>query len=453
MRYKGRKAIFVGVDVMAVFVISKNKQPLMPCSEKRARLLLSRGRAVVHKLHPFTIRLKYRMGGELQAIRLKYDPGSRKTGIAIVREAKDGIHTLWLGEIEHRGDAIHNSLKQRSNYRRRRRSSNLPYRAARFSNRKRRQGWLAPSLQSRVDNIDSQTRRVQKVCPIAAISVETARFDTQKLQDPTIDGVGYQQGSLYSYEVREFVLEQWGRECAYCGKKNTPLHLDHIIARSCNGSDRPSNLIPACKPCNDAKGAHSVEEFLATKPALLARIQACQKKPLRDAAAVTTIRWAVYLMLKSTGLNVEMSSGGRTKWNRSRLAIPKTHALDAVCVGEVEVVYNWQIPVLAIKARGRGSYQRTRVTKDGFPRGYLTRSKHIHGFQTGDLIRAEVATGKKVGVYTGRVAIRATGSFNIQVAGLKTIEGISYKDCRLLMRADGYTYSYLPKGAALPPRL
>ena len=162
---------------------------------------------------------------------------------------------------------------------------------------------------------------------------------------------------------------------------------------------------------------------------------------------------AVYKKLEATGLCVEMSSGGRTKWNRTRLAIPKTHALDALCVGEVEAVYDWQIPVLAIKARGRGSYQRTRVTKDGFPRGYLTRSKQIHGFQTGDLIRAEVPTGKKAGVYIGRVAIRATGRFNIQVAGSKTIEGISYKDCRLLMRADGYTYSYLPKEAALPPRL
>jgi 5-methylcytosine-specific restriction endonuclease McrA len=437
---------------MAVFVISKNKKPLMPCTEKRARLLLSRGRAVVHRLHPFTIRLKYRIGGELQPLRLKYDPGSKKTGVAIVREAEDGIHTLWLGEIEHRGDAIHNSIKQRSNYRRRRRSSNLRYRAPRFSNRKRKQGWLAPSLQSRVCNIDSLTRRVQKLCPITAISIETARFDTQKLQDPTIRGVGYQQGSLYTYEVREF-MEQWGRECAYCGKKNVPLHLDHIVARSRKGSNRPSNLIPACKSCNDAKGARSLEEFLATKPALLARIHSYQKRPLRDAAAVTQTRWAVYNMLKATGLSVEMSSGGRTKWNRSRLAIPKTHALDAVCVGEVDAVYNWQIPVLAIKARGRGSYQRTRVTRDGFPRGYLTRSKQIHGFQTGDLVRAEVPTGKKAGVYIGRVAIRATGRFNIQVAGSKTIEGISYKHCRLLMRADGYTYSYLPKGAALPPRL
>jgi 5-methylcytosine-specific restriction endonuclease McrA len=378
---------------MAVFVISKNKQPLMPCSEKRARLLLTRRRAVVHRLHPFTIRLKDRIDGELKPLRLKLDPGSRKSGIAIVREAQEGIHTLWLGEIEHRGDAIHSALEKRSNYRRRRRSSNLRYRAPRFDNRKREQGWLAPSLQSRIDNIDSQMRRLQKVCPIRAISVEIAKFDTQALQNASIHGVEYQQGTLYGYEVREYVLELWGRECTYCGKKNVPLQMDHIRARSRNGSNRLSNLIPACQPCNEAKGARSVEEFLANKPLLLARIEAYQKSPLRDAAAVTATRWAVYNMLKATGLPVEMGTGGRTKWNRTRLGIPKTHALDALCVGQVEAVYNWQMPTLAIKATGRGSYQRTRVTKDRFPRGYLIRKKQIHGFQTGDLVRAEVARG------------------------------------------------------------
>ena len=75
--------------------------------------------------------------------------------------------------------------------------------------------------------------------------------------------------------------------------------------------------------------------------------------------------------------------------------MPKTHALDAVCVGEVEAVTDWRRPTLAIKATGRGSYQRTRLDKYGFPRGYLMREKSVKGFQTGDMVRATVTKGKK----------------------------------------------------------
>jgi hypothetical protein len=118
--------------------------------------------------------------------------------------------------------------------------------------------------------------------------------------------------------------------------------------------------------------------------------------------------------LKTTGLPVETGSGGRTKFNRTRLDIPKTHALDAACVGTVDQVRDWNRPVLSIRATGRGTYSRTRTFKNGFPRGYLMRHKRVNGFQTGDWVRAEVPTGKKAGVHVGRVAIRRTGSFNVQ---------------------------------------
>ena len=113
-------------------------------------------------------------------------------------------------------------------------------------------------------------------------------------------------------------------------------------------------------------------------------------------------------------LPVELASGGRTKFNRCTLGIPKTHALDAACVGKMQAIQNWQQPTLTIKATGRGSYQRTRLNKFGFPRGYLMRNKRVHGFGTGDMVRADVPTGLKAGTHTGRVAIRASGSFNIQ---------------------------------------
>jgi hypothetical protein len=139
---------------------------------------------------------------------------------------------------------------------------------------------------------------------------------------------------------------------------------------------------------------------------------------------------------------LELSSGGRTKFNRSRLGIPKSHALDAACVGEVGGVANWQQPGLQVKCTGRGSYQRTRLNQFGFPRAYLTRQKQINGFQTGDAVRAIVPSGKKAGTYTGRVAVRRTGSFDIQT-GSAVVQGIGYRYCRLIQRGDGYGYCQL----------
>ena len=462
---------------MAVFVLDKRKKPLMPCSEKRARILLERGRARVHRMVPFTIRLVDRLQADsvLQPLRLKLDPGSKTTGLALVREKETvdvstgeiiircaspsdlrTLTVLMLLELKHRGHAIRDALSSRSAFRRRRRGK-LRYRPARFDNRTRPEGWLAPSLQHRVDTVMAWVGRLMRWAPVTALSQELVRFDMQQIQNPEISGTEYQQGTLLGYEVREYLLEKWGRKCVYCGAENTPLEIDHIHPRSKGGSDRVSNLAIACHDCNQAKGNRPVEQFLsactkAKAPERVRKILAQAKAPLKDAAAVNSTRWALFQRLKATNLPVEVASGGRTKYNRYRLQVPKEHCLDAVCVGHVDAIERWplqgatQQPVLSIKATGRGSYQRTRLTKYGFPRGYLTRSKSAFGFQTGDMVRAVVTTlagrkpGKKAGIYLGRVAIRASGSFNIQTRnGLA--QHIHHRFCTLVQRGDGYGYN------------
>jgi hypothetical protein len=425
---------------LPVFVLDKRKRPLMPCTEKRARLMLERGRAVVHKRFPFTIRLKDRVGGDVQPVRVKIDPGATTSGMAVVRENGPVQHVLHLAEVQHRGKIVKKHLQQRANYRRRRRSKNLRYRAPRFDNRRRSDGWLPPSLRSRMDNVLSWVDRYRRLVPVTGISIERVRFDMQAMQNPDIEGVQYQQGELRGYEVREYLLEKNGRCCAYCGAKDVPLQVEHIRPKALGGSDRISNLTLTCQPCNQKKGSQRVEDFLADRPEVLKRVLARAKAPLDGAAAVNTTRNAILFVLRGTGLPVEASSGGRTKFNRSRLGVPKSHALDAACVGAVDAVVDWQVPVLSIKAMGRGSYQRTRVTADGFPRGHLMRTKSVHGFQTGDIVRADVPKGKKVGTYTGRVAIRETGSFNIQT-GSGVVQGISHRHCRIIHRVDGYAYT------------
>ncbi len=436
---------------MAVFVLGKHKEPLMPCSEKRARLQLERGRARIHRMYPFTIRLIYREGGAIQPLTLKLDPGAKQTGVALVRENGSTANVVALVEIKHRGAAIRKALQQRAAFRRRRRSAKLRYRAPRFDNRRKPEGWLAPSLRHRVDTVMATVARLRHLAPVAAIVQELVRFDMQLMENPEISGVEYQRGTLAGCEVREYLLAKWGRKCAYCDTEGVPLNLDHVQPRSHGGSNRVTNLVLACVPCNRTKDDRGVEEFLSRDPNRLARIKNQIKSPLRDAAAVNVTRWALYRALAATGLPISTGSGGRTKFNRLRLAIPKAHALDAVCAGNMDsitAVRGWEQPTLGISANGRGSYKRTRLTANGFPRGYLMRSKSVHGFATGDMVRAVVPGGKKQGSYIARVAVRASGSFNLQTAG-GVIQGVSHKHCRLLQRADGYGYQLQNPGKEL----
>ena len=428
----------------------------MPCTEKRARLLLERGRARVHKMLPFTIRIIDLKAERcaFQALRIKLDPGSKTTGIALVRETTSGgIAVLNLFELAHRGRQISEALTARRGHRRLRRSK-LRYRAPRFDNRGNKQsGWLAPSLQHWVDTTLAWVKRIEKLAPISAISTELVKFDMQALENPEIEGAQYQQGTLAGYEVREYLLEKWGRTCAYCDAKDIPLQIEHIHPKARGGSSRISNLTLACPSCNAKKAALQIEAFLARQPERLKRIQAQARRPLKDAAVVNSTRWALVNALKTHGLTVECASGGQTKFNRSQFSIPKTHALDAACVGAVGSITDWNKPTLCIKAMGRGSYQRTRLDKFGCVRGYLTRSKSIQGFQTGDRVKAVVTQGKKTGSYSGRVAVRASGSFNIQTSsGL--VQGVSHRCCTVVQRGDGYGYSQAAKtdAAGVLPR-
>lgn len=445
---------------MSVFVLDRRGRSLMPCSEKRARLLLARGRARVHRVVPFVIRLvdRHVETSASQLLRVKLDPGSRTTGMALVRdfqivelgtrESKRGAVVLSLFELVHRGRQISEALTARRAMRRRRRGT-VRYRPSRFSNRTRPAGWLPPSLQHRVDTTSAWVRRMQRWAPVRTISSELARFDMQALENPDIEGIEYQQGTLAGYEVREYLLEKWRRQCAYCDAVGTPLQIEHIHPKARGGSNRVSNLTLACKACNRAKGASPVEVFLAKEPKRLSRILAQAKRPLKDAAIMNATRWVLTEALKATGLPVELASGGRTKFNRTMLGVPKTHALDAACVGNVSLVIAWQKATEQVKCTGRGSYQRTRLDRYGLPRGYLTRKKQHYGFQTGDMVRATVPGGKRAGRYSGRVAVRASGNFNIQGAG-SVVQGISHRYCRLVQRSDGYAYSRIatPEGVA-----
>ncbi len=380
----------------SVFVVDQNKTPLNPIHPGRARILLSSGRAAVLKRFPFTITLKRVVDEpDVTPLRLKLDPGSKTTGMAIVNDASGQV--VFAAELTHRGQAIKAALVARRSIRHSRRQRKTRYRKARFSNRRRRAGWLPPSLESRIANVLTWVQRLRRLCPITDLSLELVKFDTQLLEYADIQGVEYQQGTRQGYEIREFLLEKWNRQCAYCGATEVPLQVEHIRSRAKGGSSRVSNLTLACGPCNAVKGTQNLEVFLADK---------------------------------------------LTKYNRTARSLPKTHWLDASCVGKrtPAILSVTGVVPLFIKAMGRQRRQMCLMDRFGFPRTKGKQKPSKHTFRTGDIVKAAVPPHlKQAGVHVGRMTSKASGYFTIAKAS-GTVTDIGYRYCTRLQRADGYAY-------------
>ncbi|AUB38336.1 5-methylcytosine-specific restriction endonuclease McrA [Nostoc flagelliforme CCNUN1] len=424
-----------------VLVIDQRKRPLDPVHPAQARQLLRSKKAAIYRQFPFTLILKEsRTGTPVLPLRLKIDPGAKVTGIALVNDSSALV--VFVAELKHRGFAIRDALTSRRQLRRGRRARKTRYRQPRFLNRTRPEGWLAPSLQSRVDNIETWVKKLRQFAPIEAISQELVRFDMQLMRNPDIQGNEYMQGTLQGFETREFLLEKWNRQCAYCDVKDVPFQIEHIFPKARGGSNSITNLTLSCEKCNIKKGVKDIKGFLKKDPSRLEKSLKQAKRPLADAAAVNTTRFALLNVLKSTGLPVETGSGGLTKFNRSQQNIPKSHWADAAAVGKStpELIVKGVKPLL-IAANGHGSRQSCRTDKFGFPNRHVPRDKIHFGFQTGDIVRAVVTSGKKIGSYVGKVAIRSSGSFNISTKnGL--VQGISHKFCLRIHAKDGYSYAY-----------
>ena len=400
-----------------------------------ARILLNERKAFVHKRFPFVVRLNGVSNKTPSNLQLKLDPGSVTTGMALVNHQTGEV--VSGAELQHHSRLIKKRMDARRMQRRSRRARKTRYREARFLNRAKPRGWLPPSLMSRVYNTETWVQRLRALAPISGISLENCKFDVQRMQDPEIFGISYQQGALQGYEVREYLLEKFNRTCAYCGAKNVPLQVEHVVPKARGGSDRVSNLTLACEACNKAKGAQPIEEFLKAKPALLRKIKAQLKAPLKDAAAMNATRWEIWRRLTATGLPVECGSGALTKFNRTKQGLSKAHWIDAACGGKsTPVLKNTSLLPLEIKATGHGSRQMCHTNKFGFPKCYRQRSKRKGGFQTGDMVCTAVPSGKLEGFHTGRLVTRARPSFKVGSA-----DGIHPKHIALQQRCDGYAYA------------
>ncbi len=427
-----------------VLVVSSNRQPLMPCHPARARQLLREGKAAKLRRYPFTIIMKNSSDGDRQTVELKVDPGSKRTGIALIADFKRCKTIIWGEELEHRGKQIKSGLDSRRAIRRSRRNRKTRYRQARFDNRARPKGWLPPSLMHRVYTALTWVKRLIRFAPVTGIAYESVRFDMQLMQNPEISGIEYQQGTLAGYEIREHFLDKWGRACAYCDATDKLLQIEHVVSKSKGGTDRVSNLVIACKDCNEKKGTQDIHNFLAHDKPRLGRIINQLKSPLKDAAALNATRYALRDELFKLGLPVETGSGGRTKFNRVNQGYPKADWIDAACVGESgsAVRLDPNMKVIRSKAVGHGSRQMCRMDKFGFPRTKAKAASIVNGFRTGDIVRLDRLSGKYAGQHEGSVVVRATGMFDVKTIFKGKRTKITAPACQFmkLHGCDGYAY-------------
>jgi 5-methylcytosine-specific restriction endonuclease McrA len=298
-----------------IYVLNMKGQPLMPTTQHTGKKLLKEGKATVVKRCPFTIQLNYATGEAKQLIKLGVDIGFTNIGFS----AKTDKLEVISGTLTLRKD-VSNKLEERRRYRRNRRGR-LGYRPPRFDNRTRPKGWLPPSTQHKYDSHIRLVETLATLLPIPFKKVEVTNFDTQKMQNPEITGVEYQQGTLQGYEIREYLLEKWGRKCAYCGNIDVSLEVEHIIPKSRGGTDRVSNLTIACRNCNLKKGDKTAEEFGYPD------IQQQAKMPLKAAAGVNNIRWRLVEQLEA-----EHTYGYVTKYLRNKLGLEKSHVNDAFAI-------------------------------------------------------------------------------------------------------------------------
>ena len=303
-----------------VYVISIEGKPLMPCKEAKARKLLRQNAAKIYKRNPFTIQLLFECENQTQDITLGVDAGSKHIGLSATTNSKE----LYSADVELRNDIV-NLLSTRREARRTRRNR-LRYRAPRFNNRVRskNKGWLAPSIEQKIQCHFQIIQDVYNILPITKIIVETASFDIQKIKKPDISGKEYQEGEqLGFWNVREYVLARDQHTCQCCkGKsKDHILNVHHIESRR-TGGNSPNNLITLCETCH--KGYHNGSVRL---PQNIKR-----EMSFKDAAFMGIMRWTFYNRLKELYPNVSMTFGYITKNVRIQNDLPKEHYIDARCI-------------------------------------------------------------------------------------------------------------------------
>ena len=388
-----------------VYVQNKDGEPLMPTERYGAvRRWLRDNKAEVVNLCPFTIRLKWDCEINIQEIIIGLDTGAVKVGCSAV----SGSKVMYASETKLRTD-ISKKMERRTKYRKNRRARNTRYRESRFDNRTRQEGWLPPSLKSKAESTTKIVKKLSKILPISKVIVEIAKFDTQKLQNPDIEGVEYQKGVTEGYDnVRAYVLERDNYICQLCKKGEGILQTHHIHQRKDNGSDRPDNIVTVHKDCH--KKFHLGEiEHKFRKP-----------KEYKVEAQVTVLKDYIVDELKKS-FDVEVTFGHITKRNRQRLNLPKSHCFDAVAICNPKKIER----INKIFKRVCVTQRRYQITKGVRSEKKLPNGE-LFGFKQWD----KVKVGNQIGFIKGK---RSSGYFDVcDIDGNSISHSIKYTNLQRL---------------------
>ncbi|AOV07123.1 RNA-guided endonuclease IscB [Sporosarcina ureilytica] len=401
---------------MFVYVLNQYGKPLMPCKPIKARKLLTQGKAKVVQRTPFTIQLKYGSSGYVQPVSLGIDAGTKEIGISAT--TKDDV--VFEGEVKLRTD-IQELLATRKSLRGARRSRKTRYRKPRFLNRKKEKGWLAPSVQNKVDMHVKIIRKVHKILPIQNLTIEVAQFDIQKIKNPSISGDLYQKGDqLDFWNVREYVFFRDKHVCQYCkGKsKDYILNVHHIESRK-TGGDSPDNLITLCENCHK-KIHREGKEYLFKR----------KNCSFRDATQMTVMRWFIYDKVKELYPHARLTYGFQTKNNRIRHGLDKGHAVDARCISgnPLTIPSENSYSFKQVRKNNRQLHKMT-ISKGGYRRANKA-ERFVKGFQLFDKVIFE-------GVECFIFGRRKTGYFDLRTLdGTHIHKSASFKKLRVIEKAN-----------------
>lgn len=394
---------------MLVYVVNKHSKPLMPCSPRKARILLKEKKAKVIKRTPFTIQLLFGSSGYKQDVTLGVDAGSKTIGLSATTDKEE----LFSAEVKIRTDIVDLLSTRRQN--RKAKRSRLRYRKARFLNRKKDKGWLAPSVVNKINTHLKVVDLVHKLLPITRTVAEVASFDIQKIRNHEIFGTEYQQGDqLGFWNVREYVFYRDGHRCqGKKGCKNKILNVHHIESRK-TGGNAPNNLITLCEDCH--KEYHNGTLKLKLK----------RGKSFKDAAFMGIMRWAFYNKLKETYPNVSLTYGYITKNTRIENNLPKEHRIDALCItGNPTVRRSENCYLMKQTRRHNRQIHKAKILKGGKKKNNQAQYK-VFGFKLFDKVKFQ---DTECFIF-GR---RNSGSFDVrQLDGTKVHAGVNCKKLEFL---------------------
>ena len=309
---------------MRVFVKNLRNEPLMPCSNKKARQLLKDNKAKIICYNPFTIQLLCVTGETVQDVKIGIDTGAKHIGLAIT--SKDKV--LNKGEIELRQD-ISDNIQTRKILRKNRRSRKTRYREERILNRKRKEGWLPPSVKSKLDATFMWIDKFMSLVPNPKLSIEVGKFDVAKMINPDIEGVDYQDGDCKDYySVRYFVFARDNYTCQVCHKKNKILHTHHIVYQSHGGTNRADNLISVCTECHSSAN-HKPDGILYQWMMKKKKV-----KQYKEATFMNIVRKRTF----SKYPDARITYGSETSPRRKELELEKTHYNDAIAISGIEMI-------------------------------------------------------------------------------------------------------------------